>query len=405
MTENISVGLADLDQDIAGSVPVDLIQKWSSSNQTPQKHSRLLDPYREKGTVVASDCEGLSILAKTAPLLTVLRLISDTKTVIHDIGVETGGSAVGEAWPADNTEFIYPQSVEPTTVFDAMVETQRQNNRGQVKVGLGITVGSFLNIGGGLFGKDADLVEELAENHAAGGEIAVTHAAYKRLTPGQQSLMKPKRVKELPAKLYSAHIDEKAAEARVLTHPKYPLPFPDDFFEALHASDTESISQTLLDQYLQDNIVVLVRILHEAKPLLLDRLSGWALANVILKRISMRTEMEEIKSNGSLGIFVTKDKFQALEFAKGVKQTLTGNGYMSNVGVAKGKVLRFTMHNGRKDIAGDPVNVSSKLAEDCGVSNRIMLDKSFRIARKHLPQDFEKYNFRVSRVELQGVMI
>lgn len=404
MTQEISVGLADLDQDIAGSVPLDLIHLWSQCNHTSQKHARLLDPYREKGTVVASDCAGLSKLTKAQPLFKVLKMISHTKEVIHDHGTRIGGKAIGTAWPADNTEMIYPQSVKTETVVDEMIETQRQNNAGEVKVGLGITVGSFLNIGGGLFGKDADKVEELAENHTLGQEIAVTHAAYKHLSPAQQTLFKPKRVRELPGKFYSTTVEDAAAESRAMVNPKYPLPFPDDFFELLQTADPEQTVGSYLDQYIQDKLVILVRIFHEAQPLLLDRLSGWAMANVILKRFSQLTDLEEIKSNGSIGIFVTQDAYKALAFATGVKGNLTRNGFMSNVGMAKGNVLQFDMNNGQKDIAGDPVNVASKLAEDCGVSNRILIDETIKIPRKNLPSR-EKYEFTVSSINLKGVMV
>src|SRR5262249_19652074 len=99
--------LADLTQDIAGPVPVQLLQDWASGEQDLAAAESLLDPFRIDGTVVASDTAGLSKLTQAIDLVEVISLISRPKEIVHALGVEIGGRAIG-IWIADNTEMYYP---------------------------------------------------------------------------------------------------------------------------------------------------------------------------------------------------------------------------------------------------------------------------------------------------------
>ena len=69
---SIFPSLADLKQDIAGAIPVNLIQNWEESDKDEPEHSELLEPYRTYGTVVSSDSAGLSKMSKELPLLEVM---------------------------------------------------------------------------------------------------------------------------------------------------------------------------------------------------------------------------------------------------------------------------------------------------------------------------------------------
>src|ERR1044071_1724090 len=102
--------LADLTQDIAGPVPVQLLQDWASGQQDVAAAQALLDPFRIEGTVVASDTAGLSKLTESKELVEVISLISRPKEIVHALGVEVGGRPIG-VWIADNTEMYYPAKV------------------------------------------------------------------------------------------------------------------------------------------------------------------------------------------------------------------------------------------------------------------------------------------------------
>jgi hypothetical protein len=61
--------LADLTQDIAGRVPVELLHSWASGAQDRLTAEALLEPFRLEGTVVASDTSGLSRMTHERDLL------------------------------------------------------------------------------------------------------------------------------------------------------------------------------------------------------------------------------------------------------------------------------------------------------------------------------------------------
>ena len=71
--------IADLSQDIAGSVPLELIREWRDSDRSEAAHERILEPHKCAGTIVCSDAAGLSRLGAGRPLIEVMKLISEPK--------------------------------------------------------------------------------------------------------------------------------------------------------------------------------------------------------------------------------------------------------------------------------------------------------------------------------------
>src|SRR5947207_1008118 len=134
--------LADLTQDIAGPVPIQLLHDWANGEQDIGAAQALLASFRTEGTVVSSDTSGLSRLTQAMDLLDVLSLISQPKEILHALGREIGGRAIG-TWIADNTEMFYPAGLQPDTVVNAMAEVQfRIQERLRVRIGMCIHSGS-----------------------------------------------------------------------------------------------------------------------------------------------------------------------------------------------------------------------------------------------------------------------
>src|SRR5262245_4232325 len=117
--------LADLTQDIAGPVPLNLLQDWASGRQDVAAAQSLLDPFRIEGTVVASDTSGLTKMTDALDLVDIIAMISKPKEILYALGVEIGGRSIG-LWIADNTEMYYPSSVPPGDVLEAMWEAQQR---------------------------------------------------------------------------------------------------------------------------------------------------------------------------------------------------------------------------------------------------------------------------------------
>ena len=63
-TPTIIPALADLTQDIAGPLPVGLLQDWAGGAQDLETANRLLGDFRIEGHVVSTDTSGLGLLAQ-----------------------------------------------------------------------------------------------------------------------------------------------------------------------------------------------------------------------------------------------------------------------------------------------------------------------------------------------------
>src|SRR5262245_14350946 len=95
--------LSDLTQEAAGPIQLQLLKQWANGPGDTASAVSLLEPFRVEGTVVATDASGLSKMTESMDLVRVLAMISRPKEVIHALGVEIGGRAIGY-WTADNTE-------------------------------------------------------------------------------------------------------------------------------------------------------------------------------------------------------------------------------------------------------------------------------------------------------------
>ncbi len=115
----ISPSLADVSQDIAGTIPLEIILRWANTNKSKKSHTNLLDSYRVSGTVVSSDSSGLSRLSQDKTLFEVMKLVSKPKEVIFKYGKAIGGAEIG-VWAADNTQMFYQDSIQPSNVVKQM---------------------------------------------------------------------------------------------------------------------------------------------------------------------------------------------------------------------------------------------------------------------------------------------
>ena len=158
-------------QKIAGKIPLDLLTKWNSGKRSYERQRELTMPYRVKGVAVSSDSAGLSKLSGSRPLLEVLWYIHQPKEIVFARGHAVGGMPVG-IWAADNTFMFYPDDKCPAAdVVCAMVQAQSENTAtSKVQIGLGCHLSDYIRFGDILFGDQAELVEELAEEFTKGGK-------------------------------------------------------------------------------------------------------------------------------------------------------------------------------------------------------------------------------------------
>ncbi|HWA52392.1 MAG TPA: hypothetical protein VG895_05055 [Patescibacteria group bacterium] len=182
----------------------------------------------------------------------------------------------------------------------------------------------------------------------------------------------------------------------------YPIPFNKDFYDDLtkNLSD-KKVYDAVYKKYSFTKTVILVKILHPKRKFLLDELSDWLLANSLIEKLLEFHEVQKIKSNGSLGIFVTDKNEVAINFAKDLQDNLSDN-FNISIGLCRGNVLLFDLQKEGWEIAGGPVNVASKIAEDSGVVNKILIEESVKLPKNIKGENFK---FEISHIEISGVAI
>lgn len=88
---------------------------------------------------------------------------------------------------------FYPASTSADILLSALLTVQDEIVRGcQVRVGLGAHFGNFYQVSGGLYGPEAEAIEDIAENGTEGGEIAGSQAVVDQLIPGNAFTLEQK---------------------------------------------------------------------------------------------------------------------------------------------------------------------------------------------------------------------
>lgn len=356
--------LADLTRDIAGDLPEEAVRRWADpSTRTEDLARQLLAPFARHGLVVCSDTAGLSKMASTLPLGLVLRHIAEPKKRIHALGTGLGGRSIG-IWVADNTEMFYPPDIPVDDLLAGMI---RLHDHGPVAIGFCLHAGVFYEVGGGLYGPDADQVEVLAEVHTSGGDSLVTPAARDTLQHPDRFVFEPRDEPPFGAVFHATTSDEGPPHAG---SPDFPIPYDPGMhalLERLDPSTPDDVLRSIDVEYRQRKVVLLME-RHGRRPVTtcmetLDGLFG--------DRRFQEVAMAHLRANtphwtvgGPLALAAFDDASTALKAATDVQREAAALGLTVSAGLDEGDAYLFPMPHGRTELAGDPVNRASKLAED-----------------------------------------
>ncbi|KFA94345.1 hypothetical protein [Archangium violaceum] len=395
-TYNIS--LADLRQDIAGLIPAGLVLSWNGQEKTSARHEQLLAPFRKRGTLVSTDSAGLSTLTQRYSLAQVMKLVSEPKEVIHAYGTALGGEAIG-IWAADNSQMFFGEEIAPSRVVAQMLAVQERVKALRVQVGMGIHTCECYRVGGGLFGEGADFIEAIAEDETAGGEIVVSGAILEWLPGGLRDAARVREDLRAHGALWSLKDFSGRVEAVEGGNPNYPTPFDAAFFQRLRSMSVEELGTEAFPEYRKTRTVVFVKAKHAPREFLLDSFTDMSLIDLTVRRIAASHGADVVKSNGTLAIVLFDEGREAVAFARDIIEGNRVLGVEAHVGVARGEVYLFPLANGEREIAGNPVNVASKLAEDSGLEG-VLVERSVSLGG--LERDGVPFQMTLSRVELAG---
>ncbi|HEY3358128.1 MAG TPA: hypothetical protein VGQ83_33075 [Polyangia bacterium] len=404
-TQKLIPALADVTQDIAGPLPLELLYGWAGGPRDPATAARLLAPYRVAGAVVATDSSGLTEMAEERDALEVMALISRPKEVLAGLGRAAGGRPIG-VWVADNTEMIFPEPVDAAGLVDMLLEAQvRIAAAGPVRVGMCAHRGAFFELGGGLSGAAAATVEYLAEEHAGPGEILVTPEL--GLAAGGHVLRERPELRAHHPGGVCAVTSARRRPDLVAAAGGYPIPFPRAFYERLQRADHERGEEErirLEAEYLRPLAVLFVA--RERAPggdgedALLDEL----LANVLLDGLVRQAPLGGgaiYRSTGGWAMLGFPEPAEAVAAAAALRERGRARGVTLRAGIDYGPVLVYDGSEGFRGLDGGPVNCASKLCEDAGRPGAIQVAAR---AVAHLgPQPpGEPFEVVVSRVRLAG---
>lgn len=396
-------GFFDLPADAGEGLPLDVIERWTGSAQTREAAHTILAPHTLHGIVVSSDAAGLTKLSRERSLVEILALINRPKELIHAFGRALGGRAIG-TWAADNTQMFYPDAIGAERVVGMLRAVQdRLSWEHTIGIGLGAHLGVFYELGDGVFGPDADRIETVAEEHTEGGELVITGELADALPAGHGFHLQDREDLRADFGRVLRVAEGPALPGLTPEDFRYPSPFDEAFYAELRAySETPEAIEPPHPEY-QDLAVVLVERERDVPDVpevaLLNDLALAAAMKRIGRGLVIEHRGEAIKTTGSIGVYVFREPGAAAAFAQDFRAAFAAQGVQTRIGIDAGQVLLFELGRGRRDIAGSPVNVASKLAQDCGEFGRIYLSDVVT-ARARLERRSRTVTFDVSGVSL-----
>ena len=396
----LNISLADLRQDIAGAIPLDLVLRWSESDKSELSQAKLLAPHRVRGTIVSTDSAGLSKLSQQLTLPQVMKLISEPKEIIYSLGTAIGGKAVG-IWAADNTQMFYPDSISPAEVLNQMAGAQHAAHELTVKVGMGIHHGECYLLAGGLFGEEAEYIEALAEDETAGGEIILSESLKNFLSSHVSSMLTLREDLLARGKIWS--LQSRFAEFSYTPRhdPNYPAPFDREFLNILRDSSLLELKSLAFSTHSKIKTVGFIKIPKRAHHLLLENFTDLSLIEVAIRKVVASYRAELIKSNGSLAIILFDGSDEAVSCTNDLHETLAAMGFNARTGIVHGEVFLFPMADGAQEIAGNPVNIGSKLSEDSGLDGILIEESAAATLTNH--NGMVPFALTISRVLIRGL--
>jgi class 3 adenylate cyclase len=405
-------GFFDLAQDISRELPLDLIERWTHSDYSQRTALDLLAPHVVSGTVVSTDAAGLTSLTRERGLVEILAQINGPKEIVHACGKAAGGQAIG-IWAADNTQMFYPSGgpergpAEPSLLLSMLLETMdRVHAQGEVPIGACIHTGDFFQLGGGLYGRDADRVEKLAEEHAGEHEILVTGEFLSRLAPPHPfSFEERVDLRSSTGNVWRIS-DGPRLPGLVATDFRYPHPYAESFYELLRSEEIREprVVEAAHERYATKRTIAVVERegedADEPEIAVLNDLSLSAAMARIARGILRVTGGQEVKSAANLAIYSFEAAEPALDFSRRLRRNFREQGVAVRIGIAEGQVFVFDLGNGRIDIAGMPVNLACKVAQDRGRFGHIYLTRESAAAVDC--GELEHYSFQIAGVDVEG---
>ena len=377
-SERFPPGFFDLPRDAGDVLPLDVIERWTTSAQTQEVARAILAPHTLRGVVVSSDAAGLTRLTRERPLVEILMMVNRPKELVHAWGAAIGGRALG-VWAADNTQMFYGDAVAADRVVGMLLAMLDQvSAECEVAIGLCAHHGQFFELAGGVYGPDADRVELVAEEHTEGGELVITDALAAQLEEGRYTLATRADLAREFGTILRVSGGPRLGDVTPEDF-RYPAPFSVDFYEDLSRTKGRRRSMLPKPRYQEVAVVLIEREAEDRDVPEVAALNDLALTAAMMRiggALLRDLGGTEIKNAGLVGIYTFAQARPAVGFAEEFRRALRAQGIQCRIGVDVGQVLTFDLGGGKRDIAGSPVNIASKLAQDVGEFGSIYVSEA-----------------------------
>jgi hypothetical protein len=191
----------------------------------------------------------------------------------------------------------------------------------------------------------------------------------------------------------------------------YPHPFPPEFFAMLRdpalraaAVAAEGTGGQMVERYVAFLARKGAARSEENLASVLDEL----LVNEGMNRIveeSLGGSAEIAETAGGLAIVVFEQGGDAIDFARAVRERFRERALPVSIGIDRGPVLLFPKGPGRAGtIAGDPINLSSKISEDLGEAHRIRITERAAEGLSGVDRG-ERFEETISGVRICGLIL
>lgn len=350
------------------SLPKELLLAWATSSREEDVAEALLHEYKVPGTCVLGDASGLSKLSRTLPLTDVLALLHHPKSIVASLGKRYGGVPVG-GWTADNTGMWFGQEVHPKKVYTYAANLLASLAPLPFAMSFALHAGFYYRIGSALIGPAYHTLEAIAENDVPAGELWATLPSLPYLGVTGSRRHGPH------GEMVSLPLTGTAEMTFLEARESYPHSFSPGFARMLdvYARSDEQEKAVLRASMEQDvhreGYVLFWAYELPSQHTLAGVLDAQELDTYLVSSCRQAKHAGGatwVKMGGGIGIVVAA----TLEAALAEAQTLGGVFAAAEVpvsmGVDRGGFFLFVQEDGDMDVAGSPVNIASKLSEDCG---------------------------------------
>jgi len=395
--------LADIQWHQPAHIPPPFLLDWYHTDRSPLTQQKILKDYIVAGTIVNSDSSGFTALSEKTHVLELTLLIHRPKEIIYSYGKAIGGVPIG-IWRADNTSMFYPEDVPIEKIINQMAAAQHAiGKQCKVEVSMGIYQAAFTKIDDQFVGNEYQLLESITEDELSPQEIVIIQPSEAAMDFMKSNGGTPKPLGNniVAWSLDYAHLGMNISPQNDKSYPK---PFSDSFLKKLiniDFSDASRLNDACADM-MKDTHVCFLNLHLDRNGLLLDRLLLMTVIDNFFQQSVINSGVEVAEDNGDSFVLLCREFDPLFDFLKKFCDEIKKLNIHYSAGIARSVILcETTGEQKSRPVAGMAINVASKLAEDVGETDHLLVHEDV-FSNIAMSEPFTSFHKSTSHVVLDG---